>query len=136
MLVLFVGAPVLTSCETGPTGPELLARGEQLVRHRGWRIHGAERVSPRPMWKRQYRSVESVLDEKGNLDRVRWYVADSVRGERGVYHATAVWVEPHTIVVAEKFVDNRTVVCHECVHEILQRRGHDHRAFQACPFSP
>lgn len=141
LLTLAVGAGVLgagfllTGCDLGPTAPEALSRaGDHPVQLEGWVIYGAREVAPRSMWKGQYRGADAVIREaEGDLSRVRWFVADSMRGERRIWHARGLWLRPHTIVMAEEAVDKSGSVCHESVHEILQTRDHGHPAFGRCP---
>lgn len=135
LTLLPAAALLLAGCDTGPTAPESLRRaGDRPVRLNGWVIFGPREVDPRPMWKRQYRSADDVIEEtEGDLGRVRWFVADSMRGENRVWHARGLWLEPHTIVLAEEAVGIPRSVCHESVHEILQTTGHGHHAFDRCP---
>lgn len=122
-------------CDRTPVAPELLSQNDRPVLVQGWWIFGATRVEATPMWKRQYTAVAEFVGRSGQLGEVRWFVADSIRGKQEVYHATGVWLEPHTIVIAEVFVENETVVCHESAHEIVQSRGHEHEVFEKCPLS-
>lgn len=135
LLTLGASVLLLAGCDAGPTAPETLSRaGDHPVRLEGWVIYGAAEVAPRAMWKRQYRAVDEVLPEAdGDPARVRWFVADSMRGENRVWHARGLWLKPHTIVMAAEAVGSRSAVCHESVHEILQTSDHAHPAFGRCP---
>lgn len=135
LLTLALAAVLLGACDIGPTAPEALSRaGDHPVQLEGWVIYGAREVAPLAMWKRQYRAVDEAMREaEGDLARVRWFVADSMRGEQRIWHARGLWLEPHTIVMAEEAVDKSGAVCHESVHEILQTRDHGHPAFGRCP---
>lgn len=135
LLTLAAAALLLGGCDIGPTAPEVLARaGDHPVQLEGWVIYGAREAAPRAMWKRQYRAVDELIREaEGDLARVRWFVADSMRGDRRVWHARGLWLTPHTIVLAEEAVDMSGSVCHEAVHEVLQTRDHGHPAFGRCP---
>lgn len=138
LAVLSLACLLLAGCDGGPAAPELLGRaGGRPVRLDGWVIYGAREVEPRPMWTRQYRAADSVIQvAEGDPDRVRWFVADSMRGEQRVWHALGLWFDPHTIVMARESVESPGRVCHESVHEILQTADHGHRAFERCPISP
>jgi len=57
-----------------------------------------------------------------------------MRGEERVWYARGLWLEPHTIVMAQEAADSRTGVCHEAVHEILQTSDHGKPVFDRCPF--
>lgn len=129
LLILSVAA-----CGDRPTAPERLTQGREAVLLDGWWMYGATEVQARPMWRFQYRSAAAFLDREGRIDRVRWFLADSILGRTGVYRATGVWLEPHTIVIARGFAGTPTTVCHESVHELLQTAGHRHVAFERCPF--
>lgn len=127
---------LVAGCDVAPTAPESLSRaGDRPVRVEGWVIYGPREVEPRAMWKRQYRAADDAIREAdGRLARVSWFVADSMRGENRVWHAQGLWLEPHTIVMAEEATHSRGGVCHESVHEILQTTDHGHAAFDGCPF--
>lgn len=135
-LAVVAAALLVAACDIGPTAPESLSRaGGDPVRVAGWVVYGAREVAPRDMWERQYRAAdEAIAEADGDLARVRWFLADSMRGEERVWYARGLWLEPHTIVMAQEAADSRTGVCHESVHEILQTRDHGKPVFDRCPF--
>lgn len=138
LTVFSVAALMLAGCEEKLTAPEMLEKAAGgRARLEGWVVFGAREVSPRTMWTEQYRAVDRIISEAdGDPGRVRWFVADSMRGPRRVWHAHGLWLEPHVIVLTESAARSPGPVCHESIHDILREPGHDHDAFGRCPVSP
>jgi len=85
---------------------------------------------PPPMYQGLWDHVEACSDRTGDFERLRWYWVRSFPREAT---ARAQWNERHEITLALAAVDNRGVVAHELLHELLDGDpGHEDRAWEAC----
>jgi hypothetical protein len=90
-----------------------------------------EALADYPVW---YAEVEACVGVTGNFDLVRWY---SVPGERWwdpefEQYAIGTWRSPHDIYLASTRLEDKNLVKHEIVHDLLQGGLRDDPRFLLC----
>ena len=92
----------------------------------------ARPLDPPAIYQLWWRQVEACTEFNARFDRVDWFEADElVNTERETRHMGA-WKPPHSIYVRTGNVLSESVVKHEMVHELLQRKDHDMPLFRLC----
>lgn len=122
----------LIGCDNSLTDPDRLNKFNSPHLLDGWFIYGVREVEPLTMWETQYRAVDSLVPDNGDLSRVSWFVADSIQMSDSGRMAAGLWLRPHTITFSSRFVESPSVACHESAHEIMQTANHNHSIFDRC----
>ena len=94
---------------------------------------GAEEFTPPDVYRMWWAEVEACAQLSGDFSRITWYEVPGSRYDCPAYPNGCVgwWQPPHTIYLAQVWVNDRGVVEHEMLHDLLQRGDHP-PTFQAC----
>ena len=94
---------------------------------------GAVRFDPPALYAQYWQQMEICLGRSGDFSRVTWYsVPDSGLHYNGE-PAYGVWDAPHSIYIEEGMLQNRYVLKHEMIHDLLQTGKHSPIFFTCDP---
>jgi hypothetical protein len=91
-----------------------------------------ERFDALPIYSAWWTETERCSSKSGNLDEIRWYVAESI-STNGV-NALGRWSPPHEITIALGHEENEFTVRHEMLHDLIagEATGHSGPEWQIC----
>lgn len=76
-------------------------------------------------------SLEECTEIQGDLDGVRWYLADGI-ASGPLTTTTGEWLPSRAITLLKGYEYRRQVVQHQMLHDILRTASHDHPAWDTC----
>lgn len=80
-----------------------------------------------PWWE----ALEECTGLVGDLDGIRWYLADWISGGR-LGTSTGQWLPSREITFRRGYQARRQVVQHHMLHDILRTASHDDPAWDTC----
>jgi hypothetical protein len=94
---------------------------------------GAAPFTPPAAYRAWWSAIAACAGISGDFDRVEWYEVPDSTYPCPAYDGRCAgwWQPPHDIYVAAAWLDNRQLVEHEMLHELLQRGDHP-PVFEAC----
>src|SRR5205809_4574001 len=94
---------------------------------------GAVVFTPPAAYGTWWAEIESCAGISGDFAAIKWYEVPGSSYSCPAYEGECAgwWQPPHTIYLAETRANDRLLVEHEMLHDLLQRGDHP-PAFQAC----
>jgi len=94
---------------------------------------GAVEFTPPTMYETWWSAIEACAGLWGTFDRVEWYDVPGTDYPCPAYEGRCDgwWQPPHSIYLAHRWHNDRQLVEHEMLHDLLQRGDHP-PVFQAC----
>jgi len=94
---------------------------------------GAKEFTPPDIYRTWWAEIEACAQLSGDLSRIEWYEVPGSRYDCPTYPSGCAgwWQSPHTIYMAQAWVNDRRVVEHEMLHDLLQRSDHP-PVFRTC----
>lgn len=94
---------------------------------------GAVPFTPPAVYQTWWSAIEACAGLWGNFDRLEWYEVAGTDYPCPSYEGRCDgwWQPPHAIYLAHRWRDDRQLVEHEMLHDLLQRGDHP-PVFQAC----
>jgi hypothetical protein len=99
-------------------------------------VRNAERFDALPIYSDWWNATEQCSSRTGNLDEIRWYVAESI-STNGV-SALGRWSPPHEITIVLGHEANELTVRHEMLHDLIagESTGHSSPEWESCGLLP
>ena len=94
---------------------------------------GAVEFTPPTVYETWWSAIEACAGLWGTFDRVEWYDVPGADYPCPAYEGLCDgwWQPPHSIYLAHRWRNDRQLVEHEMLHDLLQRGDHP-PVFQAC----
>ncbi|HEX4573585.1 MAG TPA: hypothetical protein VH158_00540 [Gemmatimonadales bacterium] len=94
---------------------------------------GAVELTPPPIYQTWWAEIEACAGLSGHFDQIDWYQVAGTSYACPAYDGRCAgwWQPPHTIYLATAWLNDRRIVEHEMLHELLQRSDHP-PVFRAC----
>lgn len=99
------------------------------------RVPGAEPFAPKLSYAEWYADMEACSGVEGDFSRVNWFIVRGVSDWNSTYDGDVVpaeWWPPHDIYIAGRMRDDREIISHEILHDILQDPEHPVPPFGEC----
>lgn len=97
---------------------------------------GATEFTPPPVYQAWWAEIAACAGLSGDLAAIDWYQVSGWNYPCPAYEGrcSGWWQPPHSIYLAAGWLDDRRLVEHEMLHDLLQRGDHP-PVFQACGVS-
>lgn len=82
-------------------------------------------MQPRAEYRQWYDDVEDCASATGEFERIDWFSTREILHPRTGKPVAGLQRDPHTIIIADQWVNYRQVVSHEMLHDLID--DHDHR---------
>ena len=98
--------------------------------------HPLVSFEPPTLYRAWYAEVEQCSGEIGRFERIEWFRTPEIMHPETGQPVAGVQRDPHTIILAEPWVNHRGVVAHEMLHDLINDHSHKDPRWNSCAPTP